>query len=91
MALEKNIKKIPLVRQSYYEVAEHLQDDIKNYGYDYENNLFEKSVSGYILNSPIREQIIHRFTILFAELINKVKDIKRSNNFAMDKKFKKFN
>jgi hypothetical protein len=91
MALEKNIKPVNLVRVSYYEVAKHLQDDIKNYGYDYENDLFEKSVSSYLLNSPLRAQIIHRFTILFADLINKVKDIKRSNNFAMDKKFKKFN
>jgi hypothetical protein len=91
MALEKNIKKIPLIRQSYYDVAEHLQDDIKNYGYDYENDLFEKSVSSYLMNSPLRAEIIHRFTILFAEMINRVKDIKRSNNFAMDKKFKKFN
>jgi hypothetical protein len=91
MALEKNIKKVNLTRTSYYEVAEHMQDDIKNYGYDYEKDLFEKSVSSYILDDTNREQIVSRFTILFSYLINRVKDIKRSMNYAMDKNYKKFN
>lgn len=91
MALEKDIKPVNLVRISYNEFANHLQDDIKNYGFDYEKSLFEKSISGYILQDPIREQLVARFTILYSFIIDRVKDIKRSQYFAMDKNFKKFN
>lgn len=90
-ALEKNIKKINLTRTSYYHFAEHLQDDIKNYGYDYEKDLFEKSISSYILGDANRADIVAQFTILFSYIIDKVKDIKRSMNYAMDKNYKKFN
>jgi len=91
MALEKNIKTVNLARKSYYDYAEHMQDDIKNYGYDYEDQLFERSVSNYILQDKTRGEIINRFSILYAYMIDKVKDIKRSYNYAVGKKYKKFN
>ena len=91
MISEDKIKKNNLTRVSYYDFVEHIQDNLKNYGYDYSNSLFEKSVSSYILADKLREQIISQFTMMFSEIIDRVKDIKRSQFFAMDKKFKKFN
>ena len=91
MALEKDINPINLTRVSYHDIADHMQDNIKNHGYDYNKTLFEKSISSYILADSLRAQIISRFTLLFSVIIDRVKDIKRSQYFAMDKKYKKFN
>lgn len=91
MTLEKNIDKVKLTRVSYYDIANHMQDNIKNHGYDYNKTLFEKTISSYILSDSLRAQIISQFTVLFAEIINRVKEIKRSQYFAMDKKYNKFN
>lgn len=91
MTPENEIDKVKLTRVSYYDLADHMQDNIKNHGYDYNKTLFEKSISSYILADNLRGQIISRFTLMFAEIIDRVKDIKRSRYFAMDKKYKKFN
>lgn len=80
-----------LTRPSYYEYMTHLQDDLLHTGYDWRNNLFNKTVSTYLISEPKRAGIISQFQILMVSLIDRVSMIKKAFNYTVDKKYKYLN
>ena len=69
----------------------HMQDDIKNIGYDWRNNLFNKSISNYILSDTKRSLILGEIQKLMIFAIDKVSMIKKSMNYTVDKNYKYLN
>lgn len=80
-----------LVRESYYEFMIHIQDDIKNTGYDWRSNLFNKSISKYILSDILREDLINQFQKKMLFIIDKISMIKKSVNYTVSKHYKYLN
>lgn len=73
-------------RESYFDIAEHTRDEIKNYGYDYHGKLFRKSVSGLYFEDEKKERIFEVFDNLISYVIDQVKMIKKFRNYALEKK-----
>lgn len=80
-----------LVRESYYQYMIHLQDDLKNTGYDWRANLFNKSFSQYLLADAKRSQIIGQIQTLMVFMIDKISTIKKAMNYTVDKNYKYLN
>lgn len=80
-----------LTRESYYQYMIHLQDDIKNTGYDWRANLFDKTLSRYILSDTKRSLILGEIQKLMVYTIDKVSMIKKAMNYTVDKKYKYLN
>jgi hypothetical protein len=80
-----------LTRESYYQFMIHVQDDIKNTGFDWRKNLFDKSISRYILSDTKRSLILGEIQKLLVYTIDKVSMIKKSINYTVDKKYKYLN
>jgi hypothetical protein len=80
-----------LVRQSYYQYMIHLQDNLKYTGYDWRTNLFNKSVSSYLLSDKKRENFINQMKILMVYMIDRVSLIKKAMNYTVDKNYKYLN
>jgi hypothetical protein len=74
------------LKESYYEVAEHIFDDYKNLGYNYNGKLFRNSVSSIYYLDDRKSGVLSKFENMFLFLIDKVKDIKRARNYAIDKR-----
>lgn len=72
-------------RKSYYDIAEHIRDDVKNYGFDFHGNLFRKSVSGLFFEDVKKERILNLYDILLSYIIDKIKLIKIFRNYTLDK------
>jgi hypothetical protein len=80
-----------LTRESYYDIMIHSQDELKNTGYNWRTNLFDKSFSGYLLNDSKRSQILGQFKTLMVYMIDQVSAIKKAINYTVDKKYKYLN
>jgi len=80
-----------LTRESYYEYMIHIQDDLKNTGYDWRSNLFKKSLSSYLLSETKRSSILLEMQKLMIFLIDKVSMIKKAMNYTVDKHYKYLN
>lgn len=80
-----------LTRESYYQYMIHVQDDLKNTGYDWRNNLFKKSVSTYLLSDPKREGILNQIQKMMVYMIDRVSMIKKAMNYTVDKNYKYLN
>jgi len=78
-----------LTRPSYFEISNHVLDDIKNYGYKYEGNLFKKSVSNLYFQDAKKDLIFRYFDGMLSYVINRVKLIKIWRNYAMDRRYTK--
>ena len=74
-----------LNRESYLKVSRSVFDNYKNLGYNYKNNLFINSLSSlfYLDNRKIR--ILNALEPLIYYLIERVKEIKKSRNYAISK------
>lgn len=73
------------VRKSYFEVAEHVLDDIKNTGFDYHGELFKKSISSIYFNDDKKTAILTVFDGLLSYIIDRIKMIKKFRNYAVKK------
>ena len=80
-----------LTRESYYQYMIHIQDDLKNTGYDWRNNLFNKSLSTYLLSDPKREGIVNQIQKMMVYMIDRVSQIKKAMNYTVDKNYKYLN
>jgi hypothetical protein len=80
-----------LTRESYYQYMIHVQDDIKNTGFDWRGQLFDKSISRYILSDTKRSLILGEIQKLLVYTIDKVSMIKKAMNYTVDKKYKYLN
>jgi|688.fasta_scaffold1490079_1 hypothetical protein len=77
-----------LTRPSFYEALIHQQDDIKNVGYDWRPNLMKKSLSNYILANDDVEVVVTQYTKLLTYLVDTIQEIRKTINYAVDKKYK---
>jgi len=77
-----------LVRQSFYEALVHNQDDIKNVGFDWRPNLLKKSLSKYLLANQDVEVVVTQYTKLLTFIVDTIQQIRKSVNYAVDKKYK---
>jgi len=77
-----------LTRASYYNFMTHQQDALLNQGYDYENKLFEKTLSSYMLVDPRKEWTLTYFQTMMVKLINSVGGIKKAFNYTVDKNYR---
>ena len=80
-----------LTRESYYQYMIHIQDDLKNTGYDWRNNLFGKSLSTYLLSDPKRKGILNQIQKMMVYMIDRVSMIKKAMNYTVDKNYKYLN
>lgn len=65
--------------------------EIKNKGYDYENNLFEKTTSSYLQKHPMMQEFFPHLNRMMSHLINAVKYLRNFNNYAVKKDYKYIN
>lgn len=79
------------IRPSFKDYALSRKNEIKNIGFDYRNNVFDRSVSASLVSEPKRVAILSFMEILVNYLIDSVKSIKKHNNFAISKKWRDFN
>lgn len=79
------------IRPSFKDYALSRKNEIKNIGFDYRNNVFDRSVSASLVSEPKRVALLSFMEILVNYLIDSVKSIKKHNNFAISKKWRDFN
>ena len=77
-----------LTRKSFYEALVHQQDDLKNIGYDWRPNLMKKSLSKYLLANKDVEAVVVQYTKLLTFIVDTIQQIRKSINYAVDKKYK---
>lgn len=80
-----------LTRESYYQYMIHIQDDLKNTGYDWRTKLFQKSLSTYVLSDSKRAGILGELQKMLVFMIDRVSMIKKSMNYTVDKNYKYLN
>ena len=80
-----------LTRTSYYQYMTHIQDDLKHTGYDWRTNLFQKSVSAYLLSDDKRSDIMGQIQKMMVYMIDRVSMIKKTMNYTVDKNYKYLN
>ena len=80
-----------LTRVSYYQYMTHIQDDLKNIGYDWRKNLFNKSLSTYLLSDSKRSDIMGQIQRMMVYMIDRVSMIKKTMNYTVDKNYKYLN
>ena len=79
------------IRPTLKDYALSRKNEIKNIGFDYRNNVFDKSISASLVSEPKRIAFLGFMELLINYLIDSVKSIKRHNNFALSKKWRDFN
>jgi hypothetical protein len=80
-----------LTRESYYDAMYHQFDDIKNTGFNWRAEAFNKSMSSYFLSDSKRESIISRFQIFLVYIMDYSSKIKKAFNYTADKNYKYLN
>lgn len=76
---------------SYFDIAEHQQDNGNSAGYDYQGNIFANTMSNVIFNDPKRTGILAMMEAVVYQLIQNVKVIKLQYGYTMEKKYRNFN
>lgn len=70
---------------SFSQVKDHLYDDYKNLGYDYEGNIMRNVLSPEIFGNPMNDIPMRQMERLIEELINAVRKIKLHFAITYDK------
>ena len=78
------------IRKSYFDAPNHRKDDNQDLGYDYRNDLLQKSISKYILSGK-NVGIINEFNKLYVYLVDSAKNIKKTFNYAIDRNSRNLN
>jgi hypothetical protein len=76
---------------SYYDLAETQQDGPNSEGFDYQNNIFSKTMSNVLFQEQKRTGILAMMEQIVYELIQQVKCIKLTYGYTSKKKYRKFN
>lgn len=79
------------LKESVYDVAEHLRDKIDHKGYDYKETLFKKSMSSFLFREEKRAAILGYMQTVMFELIERVKQIKNHVNYVVGKNYRNKN
>lgn len=66
-------------------------NNIKHVGFNYKGRILKRTLSGVFWLENKREMILNKFDEILYNMVEHVKDIKRSMNYILDKKYNKFN
>lgn len=77
--------------ESIFDATESSRNDIKNTGFDYQGKIFEKSMSSFLFREEKRAAILEQIEKIVYEMIEQVKDIKKTFDYRKEKKYRKFN
>ena len=77
------------MNNSLYDFVDTRLDSLLNRGYDYEGNIFRKTMSPYIYADQKRSNILDKFETIIFFLIEKVKGIKVFYNYTVSKNYTK--
>jgi len=80
-----------LTRESYFDIAENRVKEGQQLGFDYRGKLYEKSVSSLVMADPKRKSIIQKMDELVTYLVESVKNIKKTYNYAVGRKSRDIN
>lgn len=81
-----------MIKYTFRNTLEHVNDDVKNVGFDYlHNSLLKKYLSPLIFENMRIAAILYKIDNILIELIENVKLIKHNVNFMFDEKWRKFN
>lgn len=78
-------KNIHLKRESYYKCLYDYKKNNLQLGFNYKNNIMKKTLSNFLFLDKKRERFLNQLDILFYELIENVKNIKKTFNYAINK------
>jgi hypothetical protein len=79
------------LKQSLYDVTKHSQDNILNTGFDYQGQLFSRTMSSFLFLEAKRANILASLEAIYYEMIQRVKTIKTFYDYAKEKDYRKFN
>ena len=77
--------------ESIFDVTENSRNVIKNKGFDYKGKIFEKSMSSFLFREEKRAAILEEIEKIVYEMIEQVKDIKKTFDYRKQKKYRDFN
>lgn len=76
---------------SFTEEEDHLYDNYRNLGYDYEHHILKNVISSELFANPVNDTPLRQIEKLIEELINAVKQIKLAYAYTYDKYAKNIN
>lgn len=76
---------------TFWESVKHRKDDIKHKGYSFRGNVLWKSISNIFYKENKRRDILMAIEVCIVFLIDSVKTIKKTYNYALDKNYRDFN
>lgn len=65
--------------------------ELKNFGYKYEDTLFEDNTSRYLQRNKMMSDMFKYLNKIMSHLINSVKYLRNFNNYAVPKDYKHIN
>lgn len=76
---------------SFTEKEDHIHDNYKNLGYNYEHHIMKNVVSPELFGNPMNDALYRQIEKLFEQMINSVKQIKLAYAFTYPKNAKNLN
>jgi hypothetical protein len=80
-----------MIKKSKFQTLIESQNDYKNLGYNYKNNLIGNFVSSYIYYNEELQDLIHKLDDFLKLMIYQVKLIKKQTNYTIRKDEDNFN
>lgn len=80
-----------LNRQSYFEIPHNRRNEGQQLGFDYREKLMKQSLSNFMFGDKKRDDMIGQLNDLFVYLIDSVKNIKKTFNFAIKRNSRNIN
>ena len=79
------------MKASIYDNVNNRLTRQQNSGFDYEGQIFARSLSSYILSDPNRSNILTKYEEMIYFLVQKVKTIKTFFNYTVPKDYTQIN
>ena len=79
------------MKQSYREKMITRKDNITHTGFDYEGEIFRRTLSSYQYGEPTKAEILDNLDAMMFHQVESIKMIKKSVNYALRKDYTKFN
>jgi len=80
-----------LNRKSYFKIPTSRRDEGRQLGFDYRDQLMSRSLSSFMFGDKKRDDMIAKLNDLFVYMIDSVKNIKKTFNFAIKRNSRNIN
>lgn len=80
-----------ITRKSLFEITESRKDANHQLGFDYREEVMNKSVSNYMFGDPKRDGVIKEINKLIVYLIDNVKNIKKTFMYVVPRNSRNIN